>query len=225
MKVLYEDNHCIIVYKPAGVLVQSDKTGDRTLGDDVKDYLKEKGNKPGEVFLGIVHRLDRPVDGIVIFAKTSKGASRLSAQLRNHEMEKVYLAWVDGVVLEREKTLKNYLVKDEQRNIVRAFSMPRPDSKEAILSYKVIGYRGQTTLLEVQLQTGRSHQIRAQLAVIGHPIVGDEKYGSLLTREKGTIGLTASKLCFNLPVGGERKCIEIPVDTTGVSAEYIERTC
>ncbi|MEK7103218.1 MAG: RNA pseudouridine synthase [Patescibacteria group bacterium] len=225
IKVFYEDNHCIVVYKPAGMLVQSDITGDTTLCDEVKEYLKEKGNKPGEVFLGMVHRIDRPVDGIVIFAKTSKGASRLSDQIRNHEFEKVYTTVVEGIVEEKEQTLTHYLVKDERTNTVKAFSTPRSDAKEAILSYKVLGYKGQTTLLEVQLETGRSHQIRAQLSVIGHPIMGDGKYGSLLDYKKGAIALTASKLCFNLPVGGERKCIEIPVDNSGFHEKHTTGGC
>ncbi len=225
IKVLYEDNHCIVVYKPAGMLVQSDITGDRTLADEVRAYLKEKGNKPGDVFLGMVHRIDRPVDGIVIFAKTSKGASRLSAQIRNHEFEKVYTACVEGIVEEKEQTLKHYLVKDERTNTVKAFSTERPESKEAILSYNVLGYKGQTTLLEVHLETGRSHQIRAQLSVIGHPIMGDSKYGSFLPYKKGAIALTASKLCFNTPVGGERKCIEVPVDKSGIHQEHKSGGC
>ncbi len=184
LKILYEDNHLTAVYKPAGILVQEDKTGDPSLLDQVKYYLKNKYHKPGNVYLGLIHRLDRPVSGIILFAKTSKGASRLSEQFREHEVEKVYHALVVGKPKKDKDTLIHYITKDESINKVSVES-PRlggvgvglPNGLRAELFYEVVKSNGKYSLLKIKLGTGRSHQIRAQLAAIGCPIVGDVKYG------------------------------------------------
>lgn len=191
LKILYEDNHLIAVFKPAGILVQGDETGDICLIDEVKEYLKEKYQKPGNVFLGTIHRLDRPVSGIVLFAKTSKGASRLSAQFRNHETGKIYQALVEGELENKKGTLINYLKKDEEKNLVTVFDeaefkpLDLADNKTeedkllyAELDYEVLKKAGKNSLVEIKLKTGRPHQIRAQFSHLGHPIVGDIKYGS-----------------------------------------------
>ena len=204
MKVLYEDNHCIVVYKDAGIPVQGDETGDTSLMDMVKTYLKEKYQKPGAVFLGLIHRLDRPVSGIVIFGKTSKGASRLSEQFRAHTVKKIYRALVEGTLEKKEGALINYLSKDEKRNFVTVYDGPHGDAKKAELSFKVIESKGKNTLVEIELKTGRSHQIRSQFAHIGHPLVGDSKYGSKQGYKKGAIALAAVELQFDQPVTEER---------------------
>ena len=204
MKVLYEDNHCIVVYKDAGIPVQGDETGDTSLMGMVKTYLKEKYQKPGAVFLGLIHRLDRPVSGIVIFGKTSKGASRLSEQFRAHTVKKIYHALVEGKLEQKESVLINYLSKDEKRNFVTVYDGPHGDAKKAELSFKVIESKGKNTLVEIELKTGRSHQIRSQFAHIGHPLVGDSKYGSKQGYKKGAIALAAVELQFDQPVTEER---------------------
>ncbi len=208
MKVLYEDNHLVAVYKPHGVLVQGDKSGDICLMDDVKKYLKEKYKKPGNVFLGLLHRLDRPVRGIVLFAKTSKGASRLSEQFRNHTVEKVYQALVEGRPKQKKATLINWLIKDKEKNKVSVFDKNMSGSQRAELDYEILETQNSgNTLLKIILKTGRSHQIRAQLAHIGCPIVGDKKYGSNTEYKKGAIALSAVYLKFKSVVG--EKEIEI----------------
>ncbi len=204
MKVLYEDNHVIVVWKDAGVPVQGDETGDSSLMDMVKTYLKEKYQKPGAVFLGLIHRLDRPVAGIVIFGKTSKGASRLSEQFRAHTVRKIYHALVEGKLEKKEGILINYLLKDTERNFVTVYDTPHGDAKKAELSYRVVEFKGGTTLVEIELRTGRSHQIRSQFAHIGHPLVGDSKYGAKKEYKKGAIALAAVALQFDQPVTGER---------------------
>ena len=186
LKILYEDNHLIAVYKPAGILVQEDKTGDPSLLDQVKYYLKNKYHKPGNVYLGLIHRLDRPVSGIILFAKTSKGASRLSEQFRNHEVEKIYHALVVGKPKNDKDTLIHFINKDEKINKVSVTESPRlggvgvgsPNSgQRAELFYETLKTNDKYSLLKIKLGTGRSHQIRAQLSAIGCPIVGDVKYG------------------------------------------------
>ena len=211
MKVLYEDNHLIAVYKNHGVLVQGDKSGDNCLMDDVKEYLKEKYKKPGNVFLGLLHRLDRPVAGIVLFAKTSKGASRLSEQFRNHTIEKIYQALVEGKPKNSKGTLVNWLRKDKEKNKVEVFDKEVSDSQRAELDYEVIKSANKQSLLKVILKTGRSHQIRAQLARIGCPIVGDVKYGSNQKFKKGAIALSAVYLRFRSVVGNKE--VEIIIDS------------
>lgn len=204
VRVLYEDNHVIAVWKEARIPVQGDESGDVSLMDMVKEYLKEKYQKPGAVFLGLIHRLDRPVAGIVIFGKTSKGAARLSEQFRMHTVKKIYHALVEGKLEKQKGTLVNYLLKDTEKNFVRVYDAPYRDAKEAELSYKVIGTKGEHTIVEIELQTGRSHQIRAQFAHIGHPLVGDHKYGSKATYQSGALALAAVRFEFDQPVSGER---------------------
>ncbi len=207
--VLYEDNHLIAVYKPAGILVQGDETGDASLMDEVKDYLKEKYQKTGNVFLGLLHRLDRPVSGIVLFAKTSKGASRLSEQFRTHGIKKIYQAVVEGSPKIPTQTLVHYLKKDEERNFVTVFDQEVRDSKRAELVYKVIQSNDKNSLLEIELKTGRPHQIRTQIAHIDHPILGDVKYGARSPLPDKSIALAAVELEFTLPTKDERKNIKI----------------
>jgi len=195
LEVLYEDNHLIAVWKPAGQLTQSDQTGDLTLADHTKKYLKEKYRKPGNVFLGILHRLDRPVSGIVLFAKTSKGAARLSLQIRNRDVQKTYRALVSGS-LPSSGRLINYILRDRRTNTVKIYHQPKPQALQAILSYQVLNHNHQQSLIQIQLKTGRHHQIRAQLANFGHPIVGDKKYGSHVIYQPNTIALSAVALGF-----------------------------
>ena len=197
-QVLYEDNHCIAVVKPAGLLTAGDRTGDVSLADQVRDYLRVKYKKPGNVFVGIVHRLDRPVGGVVLFARTSKAASRLSEQFRSGRVEKVYEALVEGRVALREGLLEDRLVKDHKKNVVRCSSAANPRARESQLSYRRLRTAPSTTLLEIRPMTGRSHQIRVQLASAGHPIVGDRKYGSKRPFEDG-IALRAVRLTFEHP--------------------------
>jgi 23S rRNA pseudouridine1911/1915/1917 synthase len=214
-KVLYEDNHLIAVYKPAGTLVQGDKSGDISMMEEVKSYLKNKYNKPGNVFLGLIHRLDRNVDGIVLFAKTSKGASRLSEQWREHTVEKVYHAWVTGIVKEKSMTLVNFLLHDDNQNYTEVFDTEKPGTDRAELSFDLVKTEGEYSLLKVTLKTGRQHQIRSQLSHIGHPIVGDSKYGSTIRLPDQKIALTETSLTFNTATTDERKTIilEIPEKT------------
>lgn len=212
MKVLYEDNHVIAVWKEARIPVQGDESGDTSLIDLVKEYLKEKYQKPGAVFLGLIHRLDRPVAGIVVFGKTSKGASRLSEQFRAHTVKKLYHALVEGKFEKKEGILINYLLKDTEKNFVTVHDTPYRGAKEAELSYKVIGTQGENTIVEIELKTGRSHQIRAQFAHSGHPLVGDHKYGSKATYQAGALALAAVRLEFDQPVSGDRIVITGSVD-------------
>jgi 23S rRNA pseudouridine1911/1915/1917 synthase len=209
MLVLYEDNHLIAVMKPAGVLVQGDKTGDKCLMDEVKEYLKDKYKKPGNVFLGLLHRLDRPVSGVILFAKTSKGASRLSEQIREHKVSKTYHALVEGQPEKTKATLISWLKKDEGKNFVTVYDRETPDAQYAELDYEVIKTNGHNSILKVNLKTGRSHQIRSQLAHIGHPIVGDAKYGSKTPYKNGTIALCATSLTFQTATGDGIKTVGI----------------
>ncbi|MDO8626484.1 MAG: RluA family pseudouridine synthase [Candidatus Magasanikbacteria bacterium] len=218
LTVLYEDNHLIAVFKPAGVLVQGDKTGDATLMDEVKYYLKQKYHKTGKVFLGLIHRLDRPVAGVVLFAKTSKGASRLSEQFRNHTVEKIYEALVEGVPPQGQGQLVHFLKKDKEGNVTTVYDNFVPGSQRAELQYevldeKMVGPVGNTpqarSLLRIKLGTGRSHQIRAQLAKIGCPIVGDVKYGASSALEDKAIALTAASLIFDTATGEKRVTVRV----------------
>lgn len=209
MKVLYEDNHLVAVFKPAGVLVQGDITGDKCLMDEVKEYLKTEYKKPGNVFLGLLHRLDRPVSGVILFAKTSKGASRLSEQIRNHAVTKTYHALVEGQPQRAKATLINWLVKDENKNLVTVYDHETPSAQYAELDYEVVKTNGKNSILKINLKTGRSHQIRSQLAHMGNPIVGDSKYGSKMPYENSAIALCATSLTFKTATGGETKTVDI----------------
>ena len=204
MKVLYEDNHIIVVNKQAGEIVQGDKTGDTPLSDLVKDYIKVKYDKPGEVFLGVVHRLDRPVSGVVLFARTSKALSRLNAMFASHEkVQKTYWAIVANPPREERGTLIHWLTRDEKANKARAYDREVPGSKRAVLDYELVGRSDRYYLLEVHLHTGRHHQIRCQLAKMGCPIKGDLKYGAPRSNPDGSISLHARRLCLEHPVSHE----------------------
>lgn len=200
MQVIYEDNHIIIVSKRSGEIVQGDKTGDRTLADDVKQYIKEKYAKPGNVFLGVVHRLDRPVWGIVVFAKTSKALSRLNDMFRTGDVHKTYWAITQNCPAEPEATLTDWICRNEKQNKSYAYDHEVPNSKKAMLHYRVIGHSDNYTLVEVNLMTGRHHQIRCQLANIGCPIKGDLKYGARRSNPDGSISLLARRIEFVHPV-------------------------
>ena len=210
MEVVYEDNHIIIVNKSSGEIVQGDKTGDTPLSEHVKNYLKEKYNKPGNVFCGVEHRIDRPVSGLVIFAKTSKALERLNKMLRDGNIHKTYWALVEGVPGCQEKTLENFLVSDGRINKTFVSDCRNPEAKKSILSYKTVARGDRYTLLEVNLLTGRKHQIRAQLSANGNPIKGDLKYGARRSNRDGSISLQAHRIEFIHPVSGQRISLEIP---------------
>lgn len=211
LQVIYEDNHIIAVAKPHGVLVQADDTGDSTILDEVKMYLKEKYHKPGNVFLGVIHRLDRPVAGILLLAKTSKGASRLSEQFRVRSMKKIYHAVVEGEPKQSTALLIHHLRKDTSKNVVYAMNSPTPETQEARLTYEVMQTTGHFSLLQIELHTGRPHQIRTQLSFIGHPIVGDAKYGSNTPFKKGAIALMATDVTFMTATTGESISLHLPL--------------
>ncbi|MDY0094457.1 MAG: RNA pseudouridine synthase [Candidatus Vecturithrix sp.] len=199
LSVLYEDNHLLVVLKPAGVLVQGDVTGDVSLLAISKQWLAEKHQKPGNVFLGLVHRLDRPVSGIVVFAKTSKAANRLCVQFRERTIQKTYLAVVEGRLVSASDTLIHYIQKRSGNRRVHIFSDPHENSDRAELSYQVLEETADKSLLQVQIHTGRHHQIRAQFSAIGHPILGDHKYRSSVQLPGRTIALFAFQLGFSHP--------------------------
>lgn len=211
MEVLYEDNHIIIVYKEAGEIVQGDKTGDEPLSEIVKRWIKDKYQKPGNVFLGIVHRLDRPVSGLVVFAKTSKALTRLNNKFRNGEVHKTYWAIVTRPPFEKEATLTDWLVRNERQNKSYAYNHQVPTSKKSILHYKVINQSERYTLLEINLMTGRHHQIRCQLSNMDCPIKGDLKYGAQRSNSDGSISLLSHRIEFIHPVSKENICIESPL--------------
>ena len=211
MKVIYEDNHIIVVSKTASEIVQGDKTGDTPLSELVKHYLKEKYNKPGNVFIGVTHRLDRPVSGLVVFAKTSKALARLNEMFKNGDVHKTYWAIVKNCPQETEATLEHYLVRNEKQNKSYAYNREKPGAKKAILHYKLIGHSENYFLLEVDLKTGRHHQIRCQLAKIGCPIKGDLKYGFPRSNPDGSICLHARRVSFIHPVSKELIELEAPL--------------
>lgn len=211
MTVVYEDNHIIIVNKTASEIVQGDKTGDVPLSETVKQYLKEKYHKPGNVFIGVTHRLDRPVSGLVVFAKTSKALSRLNEMFKNSEVKKTYWAIVKQTPAETEGELVNYLVRNEKQNKSYAYDTERPGSKKAVLHYRLIARSDNYSLLEVDLKTGRHHQIRCQLAKMGCPIKGDLKYGFPRSNPDGSICLHARRVRFVHPVSKELIDVVAPV--------------
>lgn len=211
MTVLYEDNHIIIVNKTCSEIVQGDKTGDKPLSEIVKEYLKEKYNKPGNVFCGVTHRLDRPVSGIVVFAKTSKALSRLNEMFKRKEIKKTYWAIVKNTPKASEGTLTYYLVKNEKQNKSYAYDTEKPNSKLAILHYKLITRSEKYNLLEIDLETGRHHQIRCELAKIGCPIKGDLKYGFERSNPDGGISLHARHISFIHPVSKELIEVSAPL--------------
>ncbi|HOT64180.1 MAG TPA: RNA pseudouridine synthase [Dysgonamonadaceae bacterium] len=211
MDVLYEDNHLIIVNKAPSEIVQGDKTGDKPLSELIKEYLKEKYHKPGNVFCGVTHRLDRPTSGVVVFAKTSKALSRLNEMFRNGEVDKTYWAIVKNRPPKDEDTLIHYLIKNEKTNKSTAYDSEKPNTKKAILHYKLIAVSQKYFLLEVDLETGRHHQIRCQLAKIGCSIKGDLKYGAERSNPDGSISLHARTISFVHPVSKQQIHVVAPV--------------
>jgi 23S rRNA pseudouridine1911/1915/1917 synthase len=217
MKVLYEDNHTIAVYKPAGVLSQADQTGDESIIDQVKAYLKEKYKKPGNVFLGLVQRLDRPVSGIILFAKTSKGASRLAEQFRNQEVEKTYHAIVVGKPAQDKGVLVNRLIKDEKLKKGRESE----DGQEVKLYYGIVESAGAYSLLKIHIEGGKFHQIRSQLAIAGWPILGDVKYKAKEPLPDKSIALCATGLSFKQVVGDQ--IVHLSVEVPEEWQKYLSR--
>ncbi len=211
MDIVYEDNHIIVVNKHSGEIVQGDKTGDKPLVETVKEYLKEKYAKPGNVFLGIPHRLDRPVSGLVIFAKTSKALSRLSTMFRDGEIHKTYWAITRNTPTPSEGTLTNWLTRNEKQNKSYAYDREVPNAKKAILKYKTLTRSQNYTLLEINLLTGRHHQIRCQLGHIGCPIKGDLKYGAQRSNTDGSISLLSHHVDFIHPVSKEHISLTSPL--------------
>ena len=215
MRVVYEDNHIIIVYKESGEIVQGDKTGDTPLSETVKEYIKEKYQKPGAVFLGVAHRLDRPVSGLVVFARTSKALTRLNKMFAEGDVHKTYWAIVGSEKLrvksEEFATAEHWLVRNEKQNKSYAYDHEVPHSKKAVLRYRVIGHSDRYSLVEVQLLTGRHHQIRCQLAAIGCPIKGDLKYGAPRSNPDGSISLLSHRVEFIHPVSKESIVVESPL--------------
>lgn len=211
MDILFEDNHLLIVNKTCHDLVQGDKTGDVTLPDRLKSYLKEKYNKPGNVFLGVTHRLDRPTSGVVVFARTSKALERMNALFANHSVQKTYWAIVEGCPDQPSATLTNYLRRVERLNKSFVTEEKTKDSKLAILDYHLLAKGERYSLLEINLHTGRHHQIRAQLAHIGHSIKGDLKYGAKRSNSDGGICLHARSVSFTHPVSNQPLVITAPV--------------
>lgn len=198
LEVIYEDNHVIVVFKPSNILSQADSTGDKDMLTLVKEYIKEKYHKPGNVYLGLVHRLDRPVSGVMVFAKTSKAAARLSEQVRKHDFEKQYMAIINGIIPEKKGEFHDYLEKLENGNTVVTDSF---HGKEAILKYQVLDEKDNYSLVDISLVTGRHHQIRVQFASRGYPLVGDQRYGM---KDNKQIALCSYQLSFIHPITKER---------------------
>jgi len=226
MEILYEDNHIIVVNKSVGEIVQIDKTKDKALEDTLKDYIKEKYHKPGEVFLGVVHRIDRPVSGVVLFARTSKALTRLNEMFQEKEVEKTYWAIVKEKPPRTEDTLVHYLVRNTKNNKSYCYENEAKGSKKAILHYRWLASSDMYHLLEIRLETGRHHQIRSQLATIGSPIKGDLKYGFPRSNKDGGISLHSRKVKFIHPVRDEELIVEAPTPDDSLwkaFAEIIEK--
>lgn len=222
MEIVYEDNHLIIVNKAAGEIVQGDKTGDTPLSDLIKNYLKEKYRKPGNVFCGVIHRLDRPVSGLVIFAKTSKALSRMNRMFQNREVEKVYWAITRFQPPKKEDTLIDYISTVERNNKSYASKMPREGAARAVLDYKVLSHTDYYYLLEIRLHTGRKHQIRVQLAAMGCPIRGDLKYGDRRSNPDKGISLQSHRIKFTHPVSGDIIDVSAPVPNDNLWQALVE---
>lgn len=210
-QIIFEDNHMMVINKKAGQLVQGDKTGDLSLLELIKDFIKKRDDKPGNVFLGLVHRIDRPTSGLVIYAKTSKALSRLTVMVKDREVKKTYWALVAKEMIPKSQRLVHYLQKNEKTNKATVFVKPTDGAKESILTYHIIKSLDNYQLLEIDLETGRHHQIRAQLSKIGVPIKGDLKYGAPRSNPDGGISLHARKLQFIHPVTKENIEITAPV--------------
>lgn len=221
VNVIYEDNHVIIVSKQSGEIVQGDKTGDKPLSETVKQYIKEAYAKPGDVFLGVVHRLDRPVFGLVLFARTSKALARMNTMFANGEVHKTYWAVVKDAPEQPEGTLTHWLVRNEKQNKSYAYDHEVPYSKKAVLDYRVIGRSDNYTLLEIDLKTGRHHQIRCQLAKIGCPIKGDLKYGAKRSNPDGSISLLSRTMQFIHPVSKKEIVVEAPLPDDNLWKSFI----
>lgn len=211
LQIIHEDNHIIVINKRVGDIVQGDKTGDKPLSEVVKEYIKDKYNKPGDVYLGVVHRLDRPTTGIIVFAKTSKALTRLNESFKNRETQKTYWAIVKNLPPKENDTLTHFLKRNPKNNTSKAHSKEVPESKKASLEYTIIKKLDNYFALEINLHTGRHHQIRAQLTAIGCPIKGDLKYGFDRSNPDGGIHLHARKLVLSHPVTKEILTFEAPV--------------
>lgn len=210
-QIVFEDNHLLIINKKAGQLVQGDKTGDASLLDVIKNFIKKRDQKPGNVFLGLVHRIDRPTSGLVIYAKTSKSLTRLTQMVKNREIRKTYWAVVAKEMIPQSQRLVHYLQKNEKTNKSTVFIKPTENAKEAILNYQILKSLDNFQLLEIDLETGRHHQIRAQLSKIGVPIKGDLKYGAARSNADGGIHLHARRLEFIHPVTKESLVVVAPL--------------
>ena len=204
IKVIYEDNHLLVVEKPVNILSQGDDTNDKDMVNLLKQYVKEKYNKPGNVFIGLVHRLDRPVGGVMVFAKTSKAASRLSEQVRNKTFKKVYRAIIHGEMDKKESTLRDYLYKNKKTNMVSVVNKNHKEAKDAELSYKTLNKENGFSLVEINLKTGRSHQIRVQFASRKHPLFGDQRYGQDVNKVGQQISLWSYKIEIQHPTTKEK---------------------
>ncbi|MGL6106348.1 RluA family pseudouridine synthase [Romboutsia sp.] len=204
VKVIYEDNHLLVVEKPVNMLSQGDDTNDKDMVNLLKQYVKEKYNKPGNVFIGLVHRLDRPVGGVMVFAKTSKAASRLSEQVRSKSIKKTYKTVIHGTMNKEKDTLKDYLYKNKKTNMVSVVKKDHKEAKDAELSYSTLGKKNEFSLVEVDLKTGRSHQIRVQFASRKHPLFGDQRYGQNLNKVGQQISLWSYKIEINHPTTKEK---------------------
>ena len=204
VKVIYEDNHLLVVEKPVNILSQGDDTNDKDMVNLLKNYIKEKYNKPGNVFIGLVHRLDRPVGGVMVFAKTSKAASRLSEQVRNKSFKKTYRAVIHGTMNKKEDTLKDYLYKNKKTNMVSVVNKNHKDAKNAELDYKTLKSKNNFSLVEIDLKTGRPHQIRVQFSSRNHPLFGDQRYGQDVNKVGQQIALWSYKIEITHPTTKEK---------------------
>jgi 23S rRNA pseudouridine1911/1915/1917 synthase len=204
MKVIYEDNHLLVVEKPVNILSQGDDTNDKDMVNLLKNYVKEKYNKPGNVFIGLVHRLDRPVGGVMVFAKTSKAASRLSEQVRNKSFKKTYRAVIHGTMNKKEDTLKDYLYKNKKTNMVSVVNKNHKEAKNAELDYETLQSKNNFSLVQIDLKTGRPHQIRVQFASRKHPLFGDQRYGQDVNKVGQQIALWSYKIEITHPTTKEK---------------------